>query len=88
MRVHGNKKRRPSSTFSAETVENVVKFIMNTAEEQALHLPGRIPGLKRVEVKFLPSGLTKHGLWKTCTEICLSQGQLSVGYSKFCALLF
>lgn len=86
VRVHGNKKRLPSSTFSAETVKNVVKFIMNTAEEQALLLPGRVPGFKRVDVKLLPSVLTKHGLWKTYTEICLSQGQLSVGYSKFCDL--
>ena len=65
VQVHGNKKRLPSSTFSAETVKNVVKFIMNTAEEQALLLPGRIPGFKRVDVKLLPSVLTKHGLWKS-----------------------
>ena len=86
VRVHGNKKRLPSSTFSPETVENVAKFIMNTAEEQALLLPGRVPGFKRVDVKLLPSVLTKHGLWKTYTEISSSQGQLSVGYSKFCDL--
>ena len=69
MRVHGNKKRLPSSTFSAETVENVVKFIMNTAEEQALLLRGHVPGFKRVNAKLLPSVLTKQGLWKTYTEI-------------------
>ena len=86
VRVHGNKKRLPSSTFSAETVENVVKFIMNTAEEQALLLPGCVPGFKRVDVKLLPSVLTKHSLWKTYMEISLSQGQLSVGYSKLCDL--
>lgn len=88
LRVHGNKKRLPSSAFSAETVANVVKFITNIAEEQALLLPGRVPGFKRVDVKLLPSVLTKHGLWKMYTEISSSQGQLSVGYSKFCDLLF
>ena len=45
LRVHGNAKRLPSSACSAETVERVVKFIKNTAEEQVLLLPGRVPGL-------------------------------------------
>ena len=86
LRVHGNKNRLPSSTSSAETVEQVVKFILNTAEEQALILPGRVPGFKRIDVKLLPSNLTKHGLWRTYTEICLGTGTPSVGYSKFCDL--
>lgn len=86
LRVHGNKKWLPSSAFSTETVENVVKFITNIAEEQALLLPGGVPGFKRVDVKLLSSVLTKHGLWKMYTEISSSQGQLSVGYSKFCDL--
>ena len=86
MRVHGNSKRLPSSTSSVETVENVVKFIMNIAEEQALILPGRVPGFKRVDVKLLPSVLTKYSLWKTYEGICASQGHISVGYSKFCDL--
>lgn len=41
VRVNGNKKRLPSSAFSSETVERVVKFILNAAEEQALLLAGR-----------------------------------------------
>lgn len=40
LHVHGNAKRLPSSASSAETVEQVVTFIKNTAEEQALCLPG------------------------------------------------
>ena len=47
-----------------ETVVRVIKFVRNTAEEQALLLPGRVPGFKRIDVKLLPSNLTKHGLWK------------------------
>ena len=84
LRVHGNKKRLPSSAFSSETIERVVKFILNVAEEQALLLPGRVPGFKRTDVRLLPSVLTKHSLWKTYTEISASQGQLHIGYSKFC----
>ena len=61
LQVHWNENRLSSSTSSAETVEQVVKFILNTAEEQALLLPGRVPGFKRIDVKLLPSYLTKHG---------------------------
>ena len=59
-----------------------MKFILNVAEDQALLLPGRIPGFKRVDVKLLPSVLSKHSLWKTYSEICTGNGQTSVGYSK------
>lgn len=86
VRVNGNKKRLPSSAFSSETIERVVKFILNTAEEQALLLPGRVPGFKRIDVRLLASVLTKHGLWKTYCEISASQGKNHVGYSKFCDL--
>ena len=84
LRVHGNKKRLPSSAFSSETIERVVKFILNVAEEQALLLPGRVPGFKRTDIHLLPSVLTKQSLWKTYTEISASQGQLHIDYSKFC----
>ena len=59
LRTHGNAKRLPSSASSIETVERVVKFIKNVAEKQALLLPGRVPGLKRIDVKLLPSNLNK-----------------------------
>lgn len=86
LRVHGNSKRLPSCACSSETVEHVIKFINNVAEEQALLLPGRVPGFKRIDVKLLPSNLTKHGLWKTYSDVCTSLNQISVGYSKFCDL--
>ena len=44
--MHGNKKRLPSSTTSHETIKEVVKFIINVAEDQALLLPGLVPGFK------------------------------------------
>ena len=82
--IHGNKKRPPS--WTSQTVEQVVEFILNVAEEQAILLPRRVLGFKRTDVYLLPSVLTKHCLWKTYTEICTSQCQQSVGYSKFCDL--
>ena len=86
LRTHGNSKRLPSSSSSTETVEQVIKFINNVAEEQALLLPGRVPGFKRIDVKLLPSNLTKRGLWRRYSDICTSVGKVSVGYSKFCDL--
>ena len=86
VRMHGNKTRLPSSTTSHETIEEVVKFITNVAEDQALLLPGRVPGFKGIDVKLLPSTLTKHSLWKTYQNLLNSSGRNSVGYSKFCDL--
>ena len=86
LRTHGNTKRLPSSAFSVETVEHVVKFIMNVAEDQALLLPGRVPGFKRIDVKLLPSSLTKCKLWKMYHDASTAAGHVAVGYSKFCDL--
>ena len=86
LHVHGNQKWPPSWTVPSQTVKQVMKFILNVAEEQALLLPRHAPGFKRTDVHLLPSALTKHHLWKTYTKICTSRGQQSVGYSKFCDL--
>ena len=84
LRTHGNKKRLPNSAFSAATIEPVVKFIMNVTEDKALSLPGRVPGFKRIDVKLLPSSMTKSRLWKSYQGACAANGHESVGYSKFC----
>lgn len=86
VRMHGNKKWLLSSTTSPETIGEVVKFITNVAEDQALLLPGCVPGFKRIDVKLLPSTLMKHSLWKTYQNLLKSTGCNSVAYSKFCDL--
>jgi len=45
--------------MSFEAIQDIVKFISNFAEEQAILLPGRIPGYKRDDMKLLPSSTTK-----------------------------
>ena len=40
----------------------MVKFIKDVAEEQALLLPRRVPGFKRIDVKLLPSNLKTQSL--------------------------
>ena len=42
--THDNKKRLQSSALSVATIERVVKFIMNVAQDAALLLPGHVPG--------------------------------------------
>ena len=71
LRVHGNQKQPPSWTVPSRTVKQVVKFILNVAEEQALLLPGRVPGFKRTDIRLLPSAHTKHGLWKQLCPLIL-----------------
>ncbi|CAH3018396.1 unnamed protein product, partial [Porites evermanni] len=78
--------RAIQSSLNCKTVEKVVKYILNIAEEQALLLPGRVPGFQRTDVRLLPSVPTKHRLWKTYCEICASHGEQRDGYSKFCDL--
>ena len=54
-RVHKNTKRAPKHAAPYSAKVHVVKFLQNYAEENALLLPGRIPGYKRDDIKLLPS---------------------------------
>ena len=46
-----------------DEVKNLVTFLNNYAEKNAILLPGRIPGYKRDTLQLLPSSTTK----KVCT---------------------
>ena len=59
MRVHGNTRRLPKHALKLDEVKNLVAFLSNYAEENAILLPGRIPGYKRDDVQLLPSNTTK-----------------------------
>ena len=58
-RVHGNRKRLPHNQMTHRAITNVVKFLENYAEENAILLPGRIPSYKRDDIKLLPSSRSK-----------------------------
>lgn len=58
-RVHGNAGRLPHNVTSYETIQNIVQFVSNYAEQNALLLPGRIPGYKNDNIKLLPSSISK-----------------------------
>ena len=63
-RQHGNTKRLPQNTLPQSTIEDVHSFLANYVEENAIVLPGRIPGFKNDEVKVLSSIETKIGVWQ------------------------
>jgi len=54
---------------------------MNVTEHQALLLPRCVPGFKWIDVKLLPSSLTKCKLWKMYHDESTAAGHVAVGYS-------
>ena len=54
--------RLPSHTLPLKSAEYVVRFLLNYSEENALLLPGRVPGYSRSDLKLLPSSLSKRGI--------------------------
>jgi hypothetical protein len=49
----------PSNTLSFRDTENVAKFLKSYSKNNAILLPGRIPGYKRDDLQLLPSSTTK-----------------------------
>ena len=58
-RVHGNTKRQPKNALKMEEIKNLLTFLFNYAEKNAILLPRRIPGYKRDTIQLLPSSTTK-----------------------------
>ena len=58
-RIHGNVRRTPKHALKLYEVKNLVTFLNNFAEKNAILLPGRIPGYKRDDLQLLPSNTTK-----------------------------
>ena len=83
-RVHGNTKRKPKHALSYTTTEFVVRFLFNYAEQNALVLPGRVPGYSRTDIQLLPSSVSKRAVWRVYRE---AVGTVhAVAYSTFCLL--
>ena len=83
-RTHGNLKCLPKHALSFTTIEYVVKFLVNHAENNAILLPGRIPGYKETDIKLLPSSTSKRRIWRFYHESVQSiNAEHSVAYSTF-----
>ena len=63
-RIQGRTGRVPPNAFILEDIQDIVKFILQYAESNAVLLPGRVPGYKRDDIQILPSSITKKAVWK------------------------
>ena len=54
-RTHGNTGKLPSNTYGQSTTIDVLTFIDNFAEENAVCLPGRFPSHRNADAQILPS---------------------------------
>ena len=64
----------------------VVRFITNCAEENAVLLPGHIPGYKRSDLQLLPTNTTKREVWNDYVKAIATLTFWLVGYQSFCEI--
>lgn len=83
LRVHGNRKRTPHNAVPQSVTEEVKNFLSNFVEENAVLLPGRIPGFKNDDIKLLSSSETKMSVWREYKKVCEETEKQSVCYTKF-----
>ena len=83
-RIHGNTNRVPHNALSLSSVEYFVKFLLNYADENAILLPGRIPGYHKTDIKLLPSSVSKRSIWQLYSESAASVDYIKpVAHSTF-----
>jgi len=85
-RIHGNTKLLPDNTLSQATVKGVRTFLTNYVEENAISLPGRIPGFKSDDIKVLSSSESKMGVWRVYEAASVPSGVGAVSYRKLLQL--
>lgn len=82
-RIHGNTKRLPPNTLPQAVAEDAKTFLNNYVEDNAVLLPGRIPGYKSDDIKLLSSSETKMSVWREFQRACEQSEKQSVSYTKF-----
>ena len=83
LRVHGNRKRLPHNIVPQAVTEDVKNFLSNYVEENAVLLPGRIPGFKNDDIQLPSSSDTKMAVWREFKKACKETGKQTVCYTKF-----
>ena len=73
-KIHKNSTLRPHNALTFDEISSIVNFLQSYAEQNAILLPGRIPGYKRDDLKLLPSNKSKKVFYIHCT----------VHYTKLC----
>ncbi|XP_065884511.1 uncharacterized protein [Dysidea avara] len=74
VREHKNKRRLPPKALTYQDQTALVQFLQNYAEDNAILLPGRIPGYKRDDLKLLPSSCNKKCVWECYKTSCITTG--------------
>lgn len=82
-RIHGNSKRLPHNTIPQAVAEDVNSFLNNYVDENAVLLPGRIPGYKSDNIKLLSSSETKTSAWRAFQRACKETDKQAVCCTKF-----
>lgn len=85
-RVHGNKGNQPAHALTPDDCQRVVDFIFNYAEQNAVLLPGRIPGYRRDDLKLLPSSISKAAVHQQYGEACAKGGFRQLAKKTFLKL--
>ncbi len=82
--IHGNTERLPSNALSLSSIGYVTKFPLTYADQNAILIPGRMPGNHKTDIKLLPSSVSKRSIWKLYSESAASVSHIhSVAYSTF-----
>ena len=76
----------PGNATSKKSLKAILVFIENYVEENAIVLPGRIPGFKNEEIRLLSSSETKMSVWKVYEGTCKTSNEKAVSYRKFLQL--
>ena len=74
----------PHNATSLLEIERVIRFILQYSEDNAILLPGRVPGYKRDDIQLLPSSVTKREVWESYCAVTSQQGSHVVSYCLFC----
>ena len=85
-RVHGNCKRLPHNTLHQAVTEDVKNFLTNYIKENAIVLPGRIPGFKNDDIRLLSLSDTKMNVWHEFKRACEETDKQAVCYATFTKL--
>jgi hypothetical protein len=68
--------QRPNTSISFEDTQKLVTFLQNYAEDHALLLPGRVPGVWKDDVVLLPSSHTKAYVYLRYQDAMNAEGVL------------
>ena len=83
LRIHGNSKRLPHNALPVAIAQDVKNFLSNFVDENAVLLPGRIPGFKNEDIQLLSSNETKMHVWRCFKRACEESNKQVVCYTKF-----